>query len=234
MNDEFRLDTPDDDDPTARLLRGALQREADAVQPSADGLRRIRAEIESRTPHPVTRLARRWTPLVAAAAVLALIATAGGLVLHWRPRGPSQASAASGAIIATMDQAEARTAPAATVPVYVVGFQGGRPVLFREFRPTRATDEQGMIADAVRLALTARPLDPKYTRLFAAPSGTKVIARVTPAQIGLDIAPAPKAVPGVTAAEAQIAQQQLVWTATATAAVVESGPGSPAPSPPTG
>jgi hypothetical protein len=102
-------------------------------------------------------------------------------------------------------------------------------VLFREFRSSHATDEEGMIEDAVRLAVTARPLDPHYTQLFAASPGTKVTARVTPAQIRLDISPAPTAVHGATAADAQVAQQQLVWTATATAAVAESGPGTPVP-----
>jgi hypothetical protein len=226
MKNEFGLDGHDDD-PTATLLRDVLHREAEAVQPSADGLRRIRADIARQPPHHAPRLARRWTPIVAAAAVVALLAGAGGLVLRWRPHTSPQAPAASGAIIATMDQAEARTAPAASVPVYVVGRQGGRPVLFREFRSSRATDEGGMVEEAVRLAVTARPLDPHYIQLFAASRGTKVTARVTPAQIRLDISPAPKAVPGVTAADAQVAQQQLVWTATATAAVAESSPGTP-------
>jgi hypothetical protein len=226
MKNEFRLDGHDDDDPTATLLRQVLHREADAVQPSPDGLRRIRADIARQAPRPATRLVRRWTPMVAAAAVLALLAGAGGLVLRWRPHGSGQASAASGAIVATMDQVEAKTAPAATVPVYVVGHQGGRSVLFREFRSSHATDEEGMVEDAVHLAVTARPLDPHYTRLFAASPGTKVTARVTPAQIRLDISPAPKAVPGVTAADAKVALQQLVWTATATAAVAESSTGT--------
>jgi hypothetical protein len=116
------------------------------------------------------------------------------------------------------------------VPVYVVGHQGGRTVLFREFRATRATDGQGMVEDAVRLAVTARPLDPHYTQLFAALPGTKVTARVTPRQIRLDISPAPKAVPGVTAEDAEIAEQQLIWTATAAAAVAESSARAPSPS----
>jgi hypothetical protein len=227
MNDEIRLDGHGGDDPTATLLRDVLHREADAVQPSPDGLRRIRAEIARQAPRR-PRLARRWTPLLAVAAVLAMLA--GGLVLRWHARFPAQAAAASGAIVATMDQAEARIAPAATVPVYVVGRQGGRTVLFREFRATRANDEEGMVEDAVRLAITARPRDPHYTRLFAALPGTKVTARVTPRQIRLDISPAPKAVRGVTAADAEIAEQQLVWTATAAAAVAESAARTPIPS----
>jgi hypothetical protein len=227
MNDEFRLDSHGDNDPTATLLRDVLHRQADAVQPSPDGLRRIRAEIARQAPRR-TRLAPRWTPMLAVAAVLALLA--GGVVLRWHAQFPAPAAAASGAIVATMDQAEARTAPTATVPVYVVGRQGGRTVLFREFRGTRATHEEGMIEDAVSLAVTARPLDHHYIRLFAALPGTKVTARVTPAQIRLDISPAPRAAPGVTAADAEIAKQQLVWTATAAAAVAESGARTPIPS----
>jgi hypothetical protein len=230
MNDEIRVDGHGSDDPTATLLREVLHRQADAVQPSPDGLRRIRTEIARQEPHRGTRLVRRWTPLLAAAAVLGLLAGAGGLVLRWRAQPPAGGSAASGAIVATMDRAEARTTPAATVPVYVVGHQGGRTVLFREFRATRATDAEGMVEDAVRLAVTARPLDPDYTRLFAALPDTKVTAHVTPTQIRLDISPAPEAVPGVTAADAEIAEQQLVWTATAAAAVAESSARTPRPS----
>ena len=155
--------------------------------------------------------------------MLVLLVGAGDLVLRRRAQSPREASAASGAIVAIMDQTEARTAPAATVPVYVVGHQGDRAVLFREFRATRATDEEGMVEDAVRLAVTARPLDPQYTQVFAAPADTKITARVTPAQIRLDISPAPEPAPGVTAADAELAEQQLVWTATAAAAVAESG-----------
>ncbi|HYJ76523.1 MAG TPA: hypothetical protein VEV65_13030, partial [Kineosporiaceae bacterium] len=229
MNEEFPLDGQHDDDPTALLLRDVLHRQADDVQPSPDGLRRIRAEIDRQAPGRGARLLRRWTPMVAAAAVLALLA-GGGLVLRRHAQSLTEASAASGAVVATMDQAEARTTPAATVPVYVVGHQGGRPVLFREFRATRATGEEGMVADAVRLAVTSRPLDPQYTQVFAASPSTRITARVTPGQIRLDISPAPAAVPGVTAADAEIAKQQLVWTATAAAAVAESSPGSASPS----
>jgi hypothetical protein len=230
MNDEIRLDGHGSDDPTATLLRDVLHRQADAVEPSPDGLRRIRAEIARQEPRGGTRLLRRWTPMLAAAAVLGLLAGAGGLVVRWRAQHPAGASAASGAIVATMDRVEARTTPAATVPVYVAGHQGGRTVLFREFRATRATDEEGMVEAAVRLAVTARPLDPHYTQLFAALPGTKVSARVTPTQIRLDISPAPEAAPGVTAADAEIAEQQLVWTATAAAAVAESNARTPVPS----
>lgn len=227
MNDDFRLDDLGDDDPTATLLRDVLHRQADTVQPSPDGLRRIRAEIRRQAPPPATRLLHRWTPMLAAAAVLVLLVGAGDLVLRRRAQPPQQASAASGAIVAIMDQTEARTAPAATVPVYVVGHQGDRAVLFREFRATRATDEDGMVADAVRLAVTARPLDPQYTQVFAAPADTKITARVTPSQIRLDISPAPKPAPGVTATDAELAEQQLVWTATAAAAVAENGGRTP-------
>jgi len=234
MTEEFRLDGHGDDDPTATLLRDVLHRQADAVQPGADGLRRIRAEIDRQAPHPATRRLRRWTPMAAAAAVLVLLAGTGGLVLRSRAQQSGEASAASGAIVATMDQAEARTAPAATVPVYVVGHQGGRPVLFREFRFSHATDEEGMVEDAVHLAVTARPLDPQYTQVFVATADTRITASVTAARIRLDISPAPRAAPGVTAADAEIAKQQLVWTATAAAAVAESTAHAAVPSPSAG
>jgi hypothetical protein len=231
MKDEFRLDAGPDDDPTARLLSQVLHRQADAVQPSPDGLRRIRAEIARQAPHPATRLVRRWTPLVAAAAVLVLLGGVGALALRWRGQHVDTVTAASGAVVATMDQAEARTAPAATVPVYVVGHQGGRTVLFREFRYTKHSDEESMVADAVQLAVAAEPLDTDYTTLFAASHGTTVTAHVTPAQIKVDISPEPRPVPGVTKADAELAAQQIVWTATAAASVAESGVTTPSRTP---
>jgi hypothetical protein len=225
MKDEFRLDAvPDDDDPTARLLSQVLHRQADAVQPSPDGLRRIRAEIARQAPHPATRLVRRWTPMVAAAAVLALLGGVGAVALRWRGQHVDTATAASGAVVATMDQAEARSTPARSVPVYVVGHQGGRAALFREFRSTTHSDADGMVTDAVELAVTAKPLDADYTTLFAtSPDTTTVTAHVTPTQIKVDISPEPRPVPGVTKADAELAAQQIVWTATAAASVAESG-----------
>src|SRR6185312_12227058 len=94
---------------------------------------------------------------------------------------------------------------------------------FREFRPTTHTDEAGMVADAVSLAVAKRPLDPDYTTLFTpSASGTRVVARVSPTQIKIDISPEPRPAPGVTKAEADLAAQQFVWTATAAASVAES------------
>jgi hypothetical protein len=225
MRDEFRLDAVPDDDPTATMLRTVLHREADAVQPSLDGLSRIRAEIARQAPGPGTRLLRRSAPLLAAAAVVLVLAGAGGLVVRWRGQTRDGAPVASGALVATMDQNEARSTPAATVPVYVTGRQGGRTVLFREFRATTADDEEHMVADAVRLAVTTKPLDPRYTTLFAAAGDTTVTAHVTGAQIKVDISPAPQPAPGVSKADAVIAAQQIVWTATAAASVAESGAG---------
>lgn len=231
MRDVFGFDAQDDD-PTAVLLREVLHREADAVEPSPDGLARIRTEIARQRPGPAGRLLRRWSPVLAGAAALALVASAGGLALRWRGQQQDQVQAAAGgAVVATMDLAEARTTPAASVPVYVVGRQGGRGVLFREFRPSQARDEQSMVADAVRLAVTAHPLDPDYTNLFAAPRDTKVTAQVDGAQIRIDISPAPPGARGVTAADTELVKQQLVWTATAAAAVAESTGARPTPSP---
>lgn len=58
---------PSDDDPTVRLLRRALNSEADMVQPSDDGLSRITEDIDEQERRP------GWVPAVAALAAAAVI-----------------------------------------------------------------------------------------------------------------------------------------------------------------
>lgn len=58
---------PSDDDPTARLLRRALNAEADMVQPSDDGLSRITEDIDEQERRP------GWMPVVAALAAAAVV-----------------------------------------------------------------------------------------------------------------------------------------------------------------
>ena len=227
MNDDLRLDElPDGGDPTATLLRTVLHREADAIEPSADGYARIRAEIESRALSRVprtartARAARRLTPLLAAAAAVVVVAT-GGIVAVRSLTHRSQAQPASGVLPLRTVENDVRQTPQAALPVYVAARQNGRIVLFREFRRQSVQGPAGtQVAAAVRLALTTGPSDPDYLRLFAAGAASTVRATVTADLVSLDISPAPRAASAAPSREeATAALQQLVWTATAAAAV---------------
>ena len=242
-DDPFPLGGPPDDDPTAALLRDVLHRQADAVQPSPDGLRRIQAKIalQPRRVLPLRRR-RRVTPLlaaVAAAVVVAAVGTAGvrALVQH---RANVAAVAAAAQVQRQVAAREAQAAPTASLPVYVAARQNGRTVLFREFRAASTRGVDAQVAEAVRSAIVVPPDDPDYTQLFAPEPEPTVVARVTWDRIELDISPAPRPrSPGVSREDATLALQQLVWTATATAAVAAKSapPGSPAnarPVPPGG
>ncbi len=231
-DDLLWLDGPPDDDPTAALLRDVLHRQADAVRPSPDGLRRIRAEI-ARDPRRVlpVRGRRHLTPLVAAAAAAVVVAAGATFTVRAvTHRGPSTVSVAT--IAQMVDRHEVEEAPAASLPVYVAARENGKVVLFREFRQVGgAGGVDDRVAQAVELALTGRPLDPDYTQLFAATPVPNVTAKVTAGRIDLDISPAPRA-SSITPTweEARVAVQQLLWTATATATVAarSAPPGSPA------
>jgi hypothetical protein len=130
----------------------------------------------------------------------------------------------------TLDADDVARTPSAALPVYVAARQNGRPVLYREFRRvTTRPDAAAKVEAAVRLALTATPEDADYEQLFDPAQGTAVTASVSDDVVTLDISPAPRpARPGVTRAEATAAVQQLVWTATAAAAVATT-PGGAAP-----
>ena len=232
-DDVVRLDDPPDDEPTASLLREVLRRQADAVQPSPDGLRRIRAEIAHR-PRRVLPMRGRGhlTPLVAAAAAAVVVAAGATFAVRTvTHRVPSTVSVTTTSD-QLVDQHEVAEAPAASLPVYVAARENGEVVLFREFRrvggPTGVDDR---VAQAVELAITGTPQDPGRAQLFAPGPAPRVTARVTAGRIDLDISPAPLArSPEPTWEEARVAAQQLVWTATATAAVAAQSapPGSPA------
>lgn len=237
MTDDLRLDEPGDDlpgrgsgaaDPTAALLRGVLHRQADAVTPSPDGYARIRAEIERRQPRRGRWGARGFAPALAAAAALVVVAAAGTAVVRSvvpRPDAPP-----AGVTLRTPDD-DVRATPGAALPVYVAGEQNGRLVLFREFRqPAPPGDAAAQVEAAVRLALTARPADADHVRLFAPAERLTVQATVTDQLVTVDISPAPRPAGGAVGRDgATAAVQQLVWTATA-AAAVSTTPGSPSPS----
>jgi hypothetical protein len=232
-DDVFPLDGPRDDDPTAALLREVLHRKADAVQPSPDGLRRIQAQIALQPRRVLAlRRSRHVTPLLAAVAAAVVVAAAGTTAVRVvaQHRADVAAVAAAAQVERQVSAREAQAAPAASLPVYVASRQNGRTVLFREFRGTSTRGVDAQVAEAVRSAIVVAPQDPDYTQLFAAQPEPAVVARVTWERIELDISPAPRPrSSAVTGEDANLALQQLVWTATATAAVAAQSapPGSP-------
>jgi hypothetical protein len=227
--DDLPGDLPDESDPTAALLRAALHREADAVTPSPDGYARIRAGIARQEP-PSRGLRRGGTraPMLAAAAALVVVAAVGTAVVRTATQRPDAGGTVA---LRTLEGNDVGAAPDATVPVYVAARQNGRIVLFREFRrqPVRG-DAANQVEAAVRLALASAPQDADYVRLFATPQAPRVRATVTDQLVTVDVSPAPRAASAAPSeAEATAAVQQLVWTATAAAAVGTTG--SPAAAP---
>ncbi|HET9657999.1 MAG TPA: hypothetical protein VFP72_21785 [Kineosporiaceae bacterium] len=219
MSDMPHLSGPEPTDPEDRriadLLGGALHREAARVSPSPDGLQRIQRELRSRTvPRPAAWFGR-LAPALTAAAAVAVLAVAGtvGVRLTDRP-------SAGGAGPATAPSVTAE-APPDKLPVYVVGDQGGRRWLFREYRSTHARTADERVAEAVTDAVTLAPADLDYdVRLFEGALPGQARAQVSDQLITLTLTAAMATRPGATTADAELAVQQLVWTATATA-----GPG---------
>ena len=214
----------DGDDETAALLRGALAREAERVGPSPDGLQRIQREIragQARSRRP--RFARLAPALVAAAAV-AVLAVAGAVAVRLNQQ-PTGGSGPAGQPTVTT----ASEAPHGQVPVYVIGTQGGKNKkwLFREYRTSFIpdADKDRRVAEAVTDAVNLTPLDPDYDApLFQGGRNSVATATVTPSQITVTLTAAMVSRPDVSAADARLALQQLVWTATAAAG---TGPDTP-------
>ncbi len=231
MNGDLRLPEqagPPDDDATAALLRGVLQRQAGAVEPG-DGWARIQAELAHRPAPRRSFLPPTLGPVMAAAAALVVVASAGTVAVLWGQR-EQPATTAGSVTLRPLDANDALHTPSAALPVYVAARQNGRVVLYREFRrlATRG-DAAAKVEAAVGLALTTKPQDADYEQLFAPDPRPAVSATVTADVVTLDISPAPRpARPGVTRDEATAAVQQLVWTATAAAAVAVPGGAAPA------
>jgi len=160
---------------TADALRRALSREAAAVEPSGDGLGRIRG----RTARP-TRFPGWLVPLAAAVAGVVVIGGVGWTVLDDDPRTPVAADPGPSRGPATTDPLSGPDTPLTTVegtsvaiPVYYVGAQpsgeGDQSAptykLFREFHPT-TVDAAPDLPTRVELALAemfaGTPLDADY------------------------------------------------------------------------
>ena len=218
-------ETPED---LEARLRGALAREADAVDPGADGLRAIRARIaagEGAAGH-------RWRgPLVAAVAASAVL-VAGVAVAANRGDGTPRPGPAPATAPPSRGQTPAPTGPPATptdrptgtataadagtldsVPVYAIRMVGSQARLVREFRRVPARGDR--VTSAVS-ALALSPVDPDYTTFWRRPSRLSV--RVAASGITVDLSADAFADTNTGTAEVPAtAVQQLVWTATAAA-----------------
>jgi len=165
-----------DDDRYAAALRRVLADQARRMDPT-DPLDSALTRIQARTDAAVTSAPRRWlAPLLAAAAVLALV-VAGTLVWpHLSPgtpvgaasSGPHPTSALPTASPSASTTSSATPAPQLLVPVYFGGTYAGRTMLYREFHRTGAAALTGALE-----AMLAGPTDPDYACLWA--KGTALV-----------------------------------------------------------
>lgn len=224
------------------MLRRVLEDEAARVEVQPDALATIRERIRTRRPwwSPRPGHAIGWGALTAAAATAAAVAI--GVATSGPPQRvpPPQVGATSpGAAPTASAPAPTASAPAptdtappgasatagappgtgmakATVAVYYLGNDRGRPRLYREFHAIPVGD--GSAAAKTRAAVTQMldgrtAADPDYASGWPA-SATVRQVRTTGDTVTVDLTGA--AVSGATGEEATLAVQQLVWTATAT------------------
>lgn len=213
------MSTPENWTPEEQKLHGALHRAAERVQPGPDGLARIRRRTA------VVPMWRRPVVLgLAGATALAAAVIVGGVIALNDDDGdapvasqtstspaPSQSETRTETVPPTSPPAET-TPPAQslTVPVYYAADTGDGLRLAREFHTVETS--LSPIAAAVNEMLTAPPADPDYTSLWT--SGLEVTsAEIADGAIVVDLSAPPTA-----DEEADLAVQQLVYTATAAAA----------------
>ncbi len=189
----------DIDDTSGDRLRRLLREEAATMTPSDEGLERIR---EKAAEEPSA--ARRWAPLVAAAAVLLAV---GAALLFW-PRGGTGQTA--GPVASASGGSSASTSPSGTteptlapraVAAYVVGSSEGRSRLYREFA-------QSTVADPVQAAVNtmlSTPADPDYSTPW--PAGTTATVQRSGAAVQVSLSADPSG-------QADLAVQQVVYTVT--------------------
>jgi hypothetical protein len=132
---------------------------------------------------------------------------------------PATAAPASPAQSATVGEPPPGPATAASVAVYYQGSDRGSPRLYREFHrlPVGDGSPAARITAAVREMLDGRTAyDPDYVSAWPASAAVRSV-RVTSGIATVDVSGA--GVNGAGDAEARLAVQQLVWTATAVTGV---------------
>ena len=214
-----------DEDAIVRRLRRALEAEAEMVHPDQRGLgtilERIEAEERSRR--------RPWLPWAGALVAAAVAGIVAGIVLTsdgpdaGQPAATPTVTDTSGPVTAEPTTPPPTTAPATTappaagtltgIPVYWVGQPNRDFALFREFRDV--PDAGGPIASAVAAMTREKPLDPDYTTPWRPASRVEVSRDGS--NVTVDLSADAFANTNVGSALAELAVQQLVYTATAAA-----------------
>lgn len=216
------LHDPEDDE-TVRLLRRALKKEAEMVEPRDDGL----ADVQRRTGEGGGRRWVPWAAGIAAAAVIGLVV--GGVVGLGDDADPVPPAAEGTAEPTTSPTAAAPTTDEPTtdgtdgtagpggetledVPVYYLGQSATGVWLYREFHDV--PDVGGEVASAVMAMTRQEPRDPDY----ASPWSPASSVEVTQDGDALTVDLSEDAFTEGTGSEvAERAIQQLVYTATAAA-----------------
>jgi hypothetical protein len=188
-------------------LREAFEARAGQVPFGPDPLGAIRTRIDRRARHHLrVRLAS------AGGAVIATVAAVVVGVVSCQPPAPKPPVPPIGttAPAPTPTPSSSVAQPVeVTVPVYWVGQQAGRPVLYREYRRVGVPADtlEARIAAAVTLAMDGPPLDPDYATPWPAGSTVRT-ATVDNGVSTVDILATPPN---------EAAAQQLIWTVTAVA-----------------
>ena len=216
------LQDPDDDE-TVRLLRRALSREAEMVEPRDDRLE----EIQRRTHEGGARRWAPWAAAVAAAAVIGL-AVGGALGLGGDDEEPAPAAATSPAPSPSLATPTATTTATDSpsqdptteppgealegVPVYWLGESKTSVWLYREFLDV--PDVGDRVASAVAAMTRQEPRDPDYMTPWQPASSVEVTRDGDALTVDLS---EDAFAQGVGSEVAERAVQQLVYTATAAA-----------------
>lgn len=168
------------DDKTARRLRDVLGNEARSVQPSGEGLARIREKIRER------RSSRRaWLrPLAVASAAVATAAVVVAIVLIAPSGGgnhkvlPGSDGSSTSGVVSPSPSSTAPVSPSAA-PTHAVTlyFIAGKPdplqLLYPETVMRTPPANNAFISDAVTALLTTSPADPDYINGW--PQGTHLL-----------------------------------------------------------
>jgi len=212
------MTTPrDPDEQYADALRRALSAEADAVDPRADGLMRIRDRIDARS------TTMSWLrPVTAVAAVLVIAGgVAGGVALTHESGSDDSAVVVPGPTTAppTPTEAPSATPTAAppgsevTVPVYYLADTGRSLRLYREFHRVPAVGDK--VFDALHELFTGSADDPDYTSLWPAGTRADAVSGDTSGVEKVDLNSAALGPFNGGSEGAHLSVQQLVYTVTA-------------------
>ncbi|WP_162605617.1 Gmad2 immunoglobulin-like domain-containing protein [Jiangella ureilytica] len=213
------MNTPEENwTPEERRLHDALERAAERVEPGPDGLARIRRRTA------VVPIWRRPVVigLAGATGLAAAVLVGGAIALNGSDDDtPVATTTSSSPASETPTTPPPATTPPAdttppvqtlTVPVYYAADSGDGLRLTREFHTVETS--LSPIAAAVHEMLAAPPADPDYATLWA-PGAEVVAGEVGEGFIGVDLT----GTPSLDATDsADLALQQLVYTATAAAA----------------